>query len=303
MMTERADLVASSPPVAFGGPILSTIPMFARLAALALAALMTAPVPALALEPEFYDVPFADGQWNIGRRFDESQLRYCVDTRDPAWEVDGAIADAIAQALLLEPQRYVVESEIITEDITKVYALMLEHCDLHMGFKLIPSGYADWSMLSRAYYETSYVFVARDPALHSLSDLPPKRAIGATGGTSAHLRLVSYLQALPAASRWRAFPMGTDQVALDSLMDGTVDVALVWAPSFWSRQQSDPAFADLRVIDPAPLPATTMGVGVLMLSNETFLRTTIDQAITALSQDGTIAAILADHTFPAKAVP
>ncbi len=97
-----------------------------------------------------YDEPFAEKQWTFGRRLDESQLRYCVDRRDPDWEVAAAIADAIAQGLLLEPQRYVVESNFVIEDITKVYAILLEHCDFHMGFKLIPGGYSDWVTLTRA---------------------------------------------------------------------------------------------------------------------------------------------------------
>src|SRR6188508_3271414 len=101
------------------------------------------PAPASAQqEPEFNEIPYAPGQWNLGRRLDESQLRYCIDPRDPDWEVAGSIAEAIAGALLIAPVRYVVESEIVLEDITKVYQLMVEHCDIHMGFKLIPDGYA-----------------------------------------------------------------------------------------------------------------------------------------------------------------
>ncbi len=128
------------------------------------------PGPCSAQEPEFYDEPYAPDQWTFGRRLDELQLRYCVDRRDPDWEVAGAIADAIAAALLLEPQRYVVESEIVLEDITNVYAVMLEHCDVHMGFKLIPEGYANWVTLTRAYYETQYVFVTADPDTRALAD-------------------------------------------------------------------------------------------------------------------------------------
>ena len=56
-------------------------------------------------------------------------------------------------------------------------------------------------------------------------------------------------------------------------------------------------------MDGAPLPPTTLGVGALMLSNETFLRTALDQAIAALTADGTIAAILDSHGFPATVVP
>jgi polar amino acid transport system substrate-binding protein len=254
-------------------------------------------------EPEFYDVPYAHGQWNIGRRLDESQLRYCVDPRDPGWEVAGAIADALAGALLLEPERYVVESDVILEDITRVYGIMLEHCDVHMGFKLIPEGYGNWVTLTRPYYETQYVFVTADPDIQSLADLEPSRPIGATMGTSAHIRLVSYLSALPGEDRWPTYPMGTDDFTLESLLNGTTDVALVWAPSLWAKQREEPPYAELHVIDPTPLAPTILGVGALMLSDETFLRTAVDEAIAALREDGTFASILKSHGFPATVEP
>ena len=260
---------------------------FQRLAAVPLALAMIALLigPTVAQEAEFDAVPFADGQWEIGRRLDESQLRYCVDKRDPAWEVAAAIADAIASGLLLEPQRHVVESDIVVEDITKVYARMLKHCDVHMGFKLIPEGYGSWISVTRAYYDTQYVFVTADPDLQRLADLPPGRAIGATVGTSAHIRLVSYLSALPAERRWPAYPYGTNDLALESLLDGVVDVALVWAPNLWAKQRQDPAYANLHVIDSTPLPPTTLGVGAIVLSDQKFLRNAIDEAIVALSAD------------------
>ena len=275
------------------------------LLALALAVPLAAlsPGPVSGQEPEFFEIPYAPGQWTYGRRLDESQLRYCVDRRDPGWEVAGAIADAVAAGLLLEPQRHVVESEILLEDITNVYAIMLEHCDVHMGFKLIPEGYPTWVTLTRAYYETQYVFVTADPDVDALADIAPTRPIGATMGTSAHLRLVSYLTALPREDRWPMYPMGTNDLALESLLGGTVDVALVWAPNLWAKQRQEPAYADLHVIDPDPLPPTTLGVGALMLADETFLRTAVDEAIAALRQDGTIAGIVEKYGFPATAGP
>lgn len=256
----------------------------------------------MAQEAEFNDVPYADKQWEIGRRLDESQLRYCIDKRDGDWEVAGAIADAIAAGLLLEPQRYVVESGIVLEDITKVYARMLEHCDVHMGFKLIPEGYANWISLTRAYYETQYVFVTSNPDLHRLADLPPGKAIGATVGTSAHILLVSYLRALPADKRWPTYPYGTNELALESLLNGAVEVALVWAPSLWAKQRADAAYTDLRVIDSTPLAPTRLGVGAIVLSDQKFLRNAIDEAIVALSADGTFTKILESFDFPATVV-
>ena len=282
---------------------LAYLRLLSLLPALMLAVLFAGTTGAFAQEAEFDDVPFAPGQWNIGRRLDESQLRYCVDKRDPDWEVAGAIADAIAAGLLLEPVRYVVESEIAVEDITKVYGRMLEHCDVYMGFKLIPEGYAPWIALTRAYYDTQYVFVAADPALKALADLPPGRPIGATVGTTAHIRLVSYQTALPAEKRWPAYPMGTNDAALEALHNGSVDVALVWAPSLWGKQKADPAYANLHVIDPRPLPPTVLGVGAVVLADQKFLRSAIDEAIAALTADGTIGQILESQNFPATAAP
>ena len=259
-------------------------------------------LPAVAQqEPEFFDRPFAPGQWNLGRRLDESELRYCVDPRDPAWEVDGEIADAIAGALLLEPVRYVVEKEFVTEDFTRLYEVMLKHCDVHMGFKLIPEGYPDWVAVTRAYYDTGYAFVAADPNLHALADLAPGRRIGVTIGTSAHIRLISYQSALPVERRWGLTPYGTDSLALESLLNNSVDVALVWAADFWLRQKADTAYANLHLIDSDPLPPTTLGVGALVLQQNTFLRSAIDQAIAALISDGTIQSIIDRHKFPATA--
>jgi polar amino acid transport system substrate-binding protein len=276
---------------------------FPPLAALLLALAALTVLPALAQDAEFEETPYADRQWEIGRRLDESKLRYCVDKRDPEWEVADAVADAIAAALLLEPEPYVVETSIVVEDISKMYGLMLEHCDVYMGFKLIPEGYANWIELTRAYYEAQYVFVARDPALRQLADLPPGRNIGAMIGSSAHIRLVSYLTALPADRRWPAFPYSSNEAALAALLAGTVDVALVWAPNLWAVQRADTAYADLHVIDSAPLPVTELGVGAVVLSNQKFLRNALDEAIAALSADGTFAGIYESFGFPATTAP
>lgn len=256
-----------------------------------------------AQQPEFYDVPFAPGQWNIGRKSDEGQLRYCVDERDPDWEVANAIAEAIAAGLLVQPMRHVVESGMVREDITKIYQVLLEHCDVHMGFKLIAGGLPEWVIVTRAYYEAEYVFVTADPGIASMDDLMAGGRIGATMGTSAHLQLLSHVTAMAPQDRWQIFPMGTNELAIQSLRDGTVDVALVWGPTFWARANADPALADLRIIDSNPLPAIKLGVGALLLSDNTYLRATIDEAIAALIADGTIASILERHDFAATAAP
>ncbi len=275
------------------------------LLALALAILPAlGPAPVRAQEPEFFDVPWAHNQWTFGRPMDMSHLRYCVDTRDPDWEVAAAIADTIARGLLLEPQRYLVDTPVtVTDDITRVYALMLQHCDIHMGFKLIPQGYESWITLTRAYYESQYVFVAADRDLRVLDEVSRTRPMGVTIGSSAHLGLLAYFRTVATGERWPIYPMGTDELALDALFNGVVDVALVWAPTLWARQRAEPAYAGLHAIEPNPVQPVTLGVGALMLADQTFLRAAVDEAITALTAEGTIDEILRYYGFPATAEP
>ncbi len=87
------------------------------------------------------------------------------------------------------------------------------------------------------------------------------------------------------------------------LLNGTVDVALVWAPNLWAKQREDPAYAGLHVIDPTPLPPTALGVGALVLKENAFLRTAVDEAIAALVSDGTIGRIVKGFDFPAHTAP
>jgi polar amino acid transport system substrate-binding protein len=164
---------------------------------------------------------------------------------------------------------------------------------------LISDAYPQWLAITRPYYRTSYVLATADAGLQSLADLPKSKAIGATIGTTADLRLIQYLQALPAEQRWSRFPMGSDELALGALVRGTVGVALVWGPSFWALQKSDPAFAGLRLISTKPLPESAVSVGAILLANETFLRSSVDDAIASLTADGSIQAILERAKFPA----
>jgi polar amino acid transport system substrate-binding protein len=97
--------------------------------------------------------------------------------------------------------------------------------------------------------------------------------------------------------------MGTNEAALAALADGTADAALVWGPAAWAIAEADPAYAGMRLVPIAPLPETTLGVGAALLARQSFLRSSLDQAIGDLVADGTIAGILAAHDFPARAGP
>src|SRR5262245_1185933 len=246
--------------------------------------------------------PFVPDDWKFGKRQEPNTLHYCVDARDPDFPLARKIGAAIASALLLAPKEHVIGENLVTEDIENLYRVFLETCDLYLGFKLIPDAYPDWLTVSRPYYRVSYVVAATDPGWKSLADMPRSQAIGATIGTSADLRLIQYLQALPARERWSRFPMADDEAALRVVLRGTAGAALVWAPALWALQAREQDFAKLRVIAPAPLPVSTADVGAALLSNESFLRSSVDRAIASLTADGTIEALLRDSKFPATPV-
>jgi polar amino acid transport system substrate-binding protein len=264
----------------------------------ATAALLAWLMPGLA----FAQTPYVQDEWKYGRRQDGASLHYCVDERDPDLPVAAKIGEAIAGALLLEPKEHAVGEDWSGEDIEQIYQVLLETCDVFLGFKLIPDAYPDWLTITRGYYRAAYVLVTADANWKSLADVPLGRVIGGTIGTSADIRLMQYLTALKPAERWPHYPVASDEAALRDVASGKLAAALVWGPSFWALQKADPAFAKLRIIAPRPLPASSQDVGAVMLSRETFLRANLDQAIAALTADGTIETILKGFGFPATPI-
>ena len=158
--------------------------------------------------------PFVPDEWKYGKRQDGAALNYCVDERDPDLPVAKEIGRAVAQALLLQPKEHAIGQNTVGEDLDNLYRVFLETCDVFLGFKLISDAYPQWLAITRPYYRTSYVLATADAGLKSLADMPKSKAIGATIGTSADIRLIQYLQALPAEQRWSRFPMGSDELAL-----------------------------------------------------------------------------------------
>jgi polar amino acid transport system substrate-binding protein len=260
---------------------------WAVLAALALAGAATA------------QTPYVPDEWRYGRHASEGSLGYCIDKRDPDWPVASEIGQAIAGALLLQGKPFVIEDVTVGDDIDVLYHTLLDSCDLYLGFKLIPDTLPDWLTVTRPYYRTRYLLVAKKGGPAALADLPRASAIAATLGTAADLRLVQYLMALPAAQRWPRYPMATDEAALRAVLSGSAAAALVWAPGLWALQQLDPVFGTLAAIDPKPLAETRIEVGAALLGKESYLRSAVDQAIASLLADGSLAAILARHHFPA----
>src|SRR6202051_4492758 len=204
--------------------------------ACATAALLAWLMPVLALA----QTPYVQDEWKYGRRQDGAALHYCIDERDPDRPVARKIGEAIAGALMLEPKEHVVGEDWSGENLDQVYQVLLETCDVFLGFKLIPDAYPDWLIITRGYYRGAYVFVTADADWKSLADVPLSRVIGGTIGTSADIRLMQYLTALKPAERWTHYPVASDEAALRDVVEGKLAAALVWAPSFWGLPDFEP---------------------------------------------------------------
>jgi polar amino acid transport system substrate-binding protein len=250
--------------------------------------------------PASAQVPTFPGFEKYGIRPDNFTLSYCVDPRDPAWEVDKQIADAIAGALLIQPKPTVIHDPQIQNDLDELYRHLLADCDLYFGFKLIAEAYPDWLAITAPYYEVGYVLAVKNPDWQKLGDIPRDQPLGPTVGTSADFRLIRYLTSIPEDQRWPRYPMGTDEEALQGVVDSKVAAAIVWVPSLAALSKTHPDFAKLRIISSSPLPDEMLPVGAVLLSANQYLRTSVDQAIKSLVADGTIEKILADNHFAAK---
>ncbi len=234
-----------------------------------------------------------------GRRLTGDTIVFCVDPRDPAHEVDRVIAEAIAGALLLRPEFHVVERSLVADAIENLYVDLVNHCHVTLGFKHLSNAYASWLILTRAYYETSYVFAVSNPSWTSLSDIPRDRPIGGMPGTVGDVRFLTALRSMGEQRRWPRHPKGTHELALEAVVEDRLGAALVWAPSAWSLMRDAERFDDLRLIYDERI-SDPIGVGAVLLDGNGFLRSRIDDAIAALAADGTIAEIVGSFDLPAQ---
>jgi len=266
-----------------------------------IAALMVLLGLAISVSAQEGELPFLRDENQFGRPDDAFSLSFCVDPRDPSWEVDKAIGEAIADALLLEAKPFIIENQSTESDETELYRHLLRDCRLYFGFKLIAQGYPDWLTVTRPLYETGYIFLAKSSAPQRLADIPPGGRIAATLGTSADLRLIQFNNSRPSERRWKRIPYTSDEAAINAVLADEADTALVWAPTFTRLRKTNADFDALKVVDPQPLTLPAMPVGALLLAQDTYLRVNVDRAITDLIADGAIDGILRSHGMEGQA--
>lgn len=235
---------------------------------------------------------------------DAQAVSFCEDPRDPAHEVDRAIAEAVTATLLVEPRIHVVERQVrVEQEFEGLYIDLIDHCSVYLGFKLYADTYPEWLTLTRPYYEGRFVVVASDPSWSSLEDVPRDVRIGAVQGTMGDIRFITLNNSRPAADRWPRAPVGRAEEAFDALLSGVVGALIVWEPTWWAMSRERPELAALTVLETPAISEPWIGVGGITLADREFVRSQVDEAIAALTEDGTIAAILEQYGFPGRPVP
>jgi hypothetical protein len=230
---------------------------------------------------------------------DGNAISFCIDPRDPGHVVDAAIAEAIADALLVDVRLHVVDRPLQSEDdFEDLYFELVEYCAVYVGFRLYSETYPEWIITTRGFYESRFVLVTADPAWSTLDDIPLDVPIGVVQGTLGDIRFLMSNNAQTVDRRRPRVPLGLPHLAFDALLAGNVGALLVWEPWWWWLGQEREDVAALHVVEAPSISEPGTEVGAVLLSNRTFIRTQVDEAIGALIADGTIAAILERFEYP-----
>lgn len=235
---------------------------------------------------------------NEPSNLDRNVLRFCVYPRSATAEIDRAVALALGDALLTPVEIIDVETTISIEGIDTIpmsledlYLLLENECNAFMGIDLATGVYPDWLILSRSYLEAAYVLVARAGEYTTFDELEPPQAVATQSMSLGDSRFGFYLRTLSEDQRLRRVPYPTTHLQLERLLDGTVDAALVWEPWLTTDVGRDDKIEEIS------LGNFTFGervIGIGLHVNDSFLRTSLDGAIEALSDDGTLEAIVRD---------
>lgn len=239
------------------------------------------------------------------RRMDGEMLRFCIHPKGITGDLDLAVAHAIGQTLLLEVEIYEVHPIIdipglagipISEDELFVY--LTNHCDAFLGFTLGAGVYDPWVTISRPYVQTRFIAVTTEDGPSRLSDLPPGGIVGTTMLTEGDAQVGAYVRSLPEERRWRRFPYPHAPLLIERLVDGTVEVGVAWEPAVWFA--ADMLGAQVHEIPSDPVSLPSRGVGMVLRSDQLFVRDAVDSAIAALLQDGTLQEIYEQVGFPGQ---
>lgn len=245
-------------------------------------------------------------EWMKGfLRISGDRITFCVGPQ-PDWPLakfEERVAEEIGAALLLDVEiMYPHYINALPVEWREVFRLLTDECDAFMGFLLIPNFYDDWMTFTRPYYETRSVFVTTNPAYRSLANVPRDLPLGSTAGsTPGDILLAHYLASLSSSERWRRFPYPTGKRLLEQLFEGVIAAGIMWEPELYQFTDGDPKSKGVHVMTSPIDNRLTLQYGIALLQRDRFMRTTLDQAIEALIEDGIIDEVIQETGVPGRA--
>lgn len=231
------------------------------------------------------------------RRVQGDRIVFCVFPDSPTASFEKALADELAHTLLLEAEIFEVVRESTTPPSdAELFILLTDYCDAFFGFVLYPEAYPSWMVLTRPYYMTPYVAATLSPTYRSLADVPWREPVGTVVTSLADIQLVLYQRNRAQEMQWKRYPYPSDEFLFEKLLDGTVEVAIMWGPELYRLVDGRWEELGIRLIDTAPLRrGMEWGIGLALRSRDTFVRTSLDYAIQVLIEDGIMEGLLDEY--------
>lgn len=240
-------------------------------------------------------------------RLEGDVLRFCIIADNLVTDYHRDLASELAATQLLSAEIIEVipprPSEPLDYRLTlteaQIYYVLANDCEVFMGLALTPAfSRWEWLLVSHPYHVSRSVFVTADPELQHWTDLPFEQQIGTRIQTSADIQLATYLNSLPQEERWRRVPYYNNQIALEQLLNGQVSAAFLWEPAVVQHQNMNAGLPELRRLAPDPLSASTLSLGLGFRSQDAFIQTTMDTAISELEALGILAELAEKHGLP-----
>lgn len=226
---------------------------------------------------------------------------FCVNEDAMMADFERDLAEEIGNALLLNVEIYNVDPPRPTIPLDyrlplipeQLFLVLVDYCNAMFGFTL-SQGYQDYLSITRPYMDTDYALVFRSDQYQRLTDVPLDERIGTRSMNNGDIALTSYLRTLPENQRWRRSVYFDNEILIERLLDGTIGAAVIWKPAVYFATEGDPESAGLRLL-PVPFAVAPTQIGLGMLAGDDFVRTSLDEAIAVLVEEGVVAELLARH--------
>lgn len=240
------------------------------------------------------------------REVNDDEISFCLNTASVLVDLDRAVAQAIGDALLLDVTFHETKTPFkvaqfdfripLTE--RELFLAMNNDCDAFIGIRLSPGRTPDWMTISQPYYRSRVLFASTNEAYRSFADVPAGEKIGSRLGAPGDAVFTSYLRSLPQGQRPQRVPYPDNKTLLDRLQDGAVSTIFIWELAPYFASGGDVAAMGFKSSFEPPFAIQQLEFGVAFLRQDTYMRGLVDEAISALAADGTIAALAEEAGIP-----